>query len=179
MYIWILNYPLQFHMFMTYIYECSTIIPCITVCESVCVYVCACARACVYACVRVHACTCMHVCVWVCVCVCMCACVCVYVWLLDTPFVWLLDIPFPQSVASEKGKKPQFQHRALEKLNFLGIVFMRYENLHFLISTYYGCLFLHTNVWYNFGYASDQNNIHKMNDSNIPSQKPLSFGLSV
>ena len=151
------------------LYHCVWECVCICVCMRACMCVCMCACACLH----MHAC----MCVCLCMCVCMCACVCVYVWLLDTPFVWLLDIPFPQSVASEKGKKPQFQHRALEKLNFLGIVFMRYENLHFLISTYYGCLFLHTNVWYNFGYASDQNNIHKMNDSNIPSQKPLSFGL--
>ena len=31
-FIWILNHPLPFDMFMTYIYECSTIIPCIIVC---------------------------------------------------------------------------------------------------------------------------------------------------
>ena len=34
-YIWILNYPLPFDMFMTYIYECSTTIPCIIVCVCV------------------------------------------------------------------------------------------------------------------------------------------------
>ena len=54
-YIRILTYPLQFDMFMTYIYECSTIIPYIIVCVCVCV------------------------CVWVCV----CACVCVYLCLCD------------------------------------------------------------------------------------------------
>ena len=121
---------------------------------------------CVYTCVRawVHACVCACMCVCVhtrtCMCVCVSVCICVFACV----YVWLLETPFPQSVASEKGKKPQFQHGTLEKKFFLGIVFMRYENLHFLISTYYGCLFLHTDVWYNFGYASDQNNIHKMND---------------
>ena len=48
-YVYWLNQPLQFDMFMTYIYECSTIIPYIIMCECVCVCmnVCVCVRACV------------------------------------------------------------------------------------------------------------------------------------
>ena len=57
---WIPNHALQFDLFMTYIYECSTIIPCIIVCW--------CVGGLVYARARAR------MCVWVYVCVCGCGC---------------------------------------------------------------------------------------------------------
>ena len=61
-YVYWLTHPLQFDMFMTYIYECSTIIPYIIMC--LCVRECVCVRVCVCACVRacVRVCVCVYVC---------------------------------------------------------------------------------------------------------------------
>ena len=78
-YIYWQNYPLQFDMFMTYIYECNTIIPykVISLCECVCV----CVRVCVCVCVCMYVCACVSVCVvWLSMCVCVCVCMRTCVW---------------------------------------------------------------------------------------------------
>ena len=64
-------------MFMTYIYECSTIIPYIIMC--VCVCVCVCVRASVHACVRA--------------CVCVCVCVCIHLHSRPYSCVHLMSSP--------------------------------------------------------------------------------------
>ena len=84
-YVYWQNYPLQFDMFMTYIYACNTIIPykVISLCvyECVCVYVCVCMCMCVYVCCVIEVIMCVCVCMQahMCVCVCVSVCICAYV----------------------------------------------------------------------------------------------------